>query len=31
LHDEALAALRPLGPAAEPLRWLSGWLTERRH
>lgn len=31
LHDEALAALRPLGRAAEPLRWLSGWLTERRH
>jgi geranylgeranyl pyrophosphate synthase len=31
LHDEAVAALRPLGEAADPLRWLSGWLTERRH
>ena len=31
LHDEALAALAPLGAAADPLRWLSGWLTERRH
>jgi farnesyl diphosphate synthase len=31
LHDEAVAALQPLGPAADPLRWLSGWLTERRH
>jgi geranylgeranyl pyrophosphate synthase len=31
LHDEALAALQPLGAGAEPLRWLSGWLTERRH
>jgi geranylgeranyl diphosphate synthase, type II len=31
LHDEAVRALQPLGEAAEPLRWLSGWLTERRH
>jgi geranylgeranyl pyrophosphate synthase len=31
LHDDALRALEPLGPEAEPLRWLSGWLTERRH
>jgi geranylgeranyl pyrophosphate synthase len=31
LHDEAVAALEPLGGRAEPLRWLSGWLTERRH
>ena len=31
LHDEAIAALAPLGAAADPLRWLSGWLTERRH
>ena len=31
LHDEAVAALEPLGGAADPLRWLSGWLTERRH
>ncbi len=31
LHDEAIAALRTLGPEADPLRWLSGWLTERRH
>ena len=31
LHDEAIAALAPLGKSAEPLRWLSGWLTERRH
>jgi farnesyl diphosphate synthase len=31
LHDEAVAALAPLGDAATPLRWLSGWLTERRH
>jgi geranylgeranyl pyrophosphate synthase len=31
LHDEALAALEPLGEQADPLRWLSSWLTERRH
>lgn len=31
LHDEALAALAVFGAEAEPLRWLSGWLTERRH
>ena len=31
LHDDAVAALRPFGDAANPLRWLSGWLTERRH
>jgi geranylgeranyl pyrophosphate synthase len=31
LHDQAIAALAPLGAAAEPLCWLSGWLTERRH
>jgi len=31
LHDEAIEALAPLGAAADPLRWLSGWLTERRH
>ncbi len=31
LHDEAVTALEPLGSAADPLRWLSGWLTERRH
>jgi geranylgeranyl pyrophosphate synthase len=30
LHDEAVAALQPLGEDADPLRWLSGWLTERR-
>jgi geranylgeranyl diphosphate synthase, type II len=30
LHDEAVAALQPLGEHADPLRWLSGWLTERR-
>lgn len=31
LHDEAIAALGLLGPEAEPLRWLSSWLTARRH
>jgi geranylgeranyl pyrophosphate synthase len=31
LHDQAVAALQPLGADADPLRWLSGWLTERRH
>jgi farnesyl diphosphate synthase len=31
LHDQAIAALKPLGVAAEPLAWLSGWLTARRH
>ena len=31
LHDEAIRALQPLGPEADSLRWLSGWLTERRH
>ena len=31
LHDEAVGALAPLGETAAPLRWLSGWLTERRH
>lgn len=31
LHDQAVAALEPLGMAAEPLAWLSGWLTARRH
>ncbi|MFU8897016.1 MAG: polyprenyl synthetase family protein [Gammaproteobacteria bacterium] len=31
LHDEATAALQPLDGTAGPLRWLSGWLTERRH
>lgn len=31
LHDEAIAALQSLGAEADPLRWLSGWLTERRH
>jgi farnesyl diphosphate synthase len=31
LHDEAVAALAPLGATAEGLRWLSGWLTARRH
>ena len=31
LHDEAIRALEPIGRQAEPLRWLSGWLTERRH
>ncbi|HUG97911.1 MAG TPA: farnesyl diphosphate synthase [Gammaproteobacteria bacterium] len=31
LHDQAVAALQPLGAAADDLRWLSGWLTERRH
>lgn len=31
LHDEAISALQPLGSEADPLRWLSGWLTERRH
>jgi geranylgeranyl pyrophosphate synthase len=31
LHDQAVAALEPLGVAAEPLAWLSGWLTARRH
>jgi geranylgeranyl pyrophosphate synthase len=31
LHEEAIAALELFGPEAEPLRWLSGWLTARRH
>ena len=31
LDDEAVAALEALGDAAAPLRWLSGWLTARRH
>jgi len=31
LHDQAVAALEPLGEDAAGLRWLSGWLTERRH
>jgi len=31
LHDEAIGALGTLGPEADPLRWLSSWLTERRH
>ena len=31
LHDEAIRALQPLGAEADALRWLSGWLTERRH
>ena len=31
LHDEAVAALEPLGGKADALRWLSNWLTERRH
>ncbi|WP_346763809.1 farnesyl diphosphate synthase [Wenzhouxiangella sp. XN24] len=31
LHDEALEALAVFGAEAEALRWLSGWLTERRH
>jgi geranylgeranyl diphosphate synthase type II len=31
LHDQAVAALQPLSADAESLRWLSGWLTERRH
>jgi len=31
LHDEALDALAVFGAEAEALRWLSGWLTERRH
>ena len=31
LHADAIRALESFGPPAEPLRWLSGWLTERRH
>lgn len=31
LHDQAIGALQPLGEQADALRWLSGWLTERRH
>jgi farnesyl diphosphate synthase len=31
LHDEAVTALAALGEVGAPLRWLSGWLTERRH
>lgn len=31
LHDQAVAALAPLGAEADALRWLSNWLTERRH
>jgi len=31
LHDQAVAALEPLGNKADALRWLSNWLTERRH
>jgi len=31
LHEEALDALTVFGAEAEALRWLSGWLTERRH
>ncbi len=29
LHEEALASLQPLGPEAEPLRWLASYLVER--
>ena len=31
LHEEAVAALQPLGAAGDPLADLSGWLTARRH
>lgn len=31
LHDQAVAALQSIGAEADALRWLSGWLTERRH
>jgi geranylgeranyl pyrophosphate synthase len=31
LHGQAIGALQPLGERADALRWLSGWLTERRH
>jgi len=29
LHEEALASLQPLGPEAEPLRWLASYIVER--
>ena len=31
LHEEALASLQPLGPEAEPLRWLASYLVERAY
>lgn len=31
LHEEALAALAPFGPPAEPLRALASWLVLRQH
>ena len=31
LHEEALASLQPLGPEAEPLRWLASYIVERAY
>jgi geranylgeranyl pyrophosphate synthase len=31
LHEQALAELEGFGQAAEPLRWLSAYIIERRH
>ena len=31
LYQEALASLQPLGPEAEPLRWIAGYIVERTY
>ncbi len=31
LHGEALASLQPLGPEAEPLRWIASYIVERTY
>ena len=31
LHEEALASLQPLGPKAEPLRWIASYIVERTY
>ncbi len=31
LHEEALASLQPLGPEAEPLRWIASYIVERAY
>ena len=31
LHEEALASVQPLGPEAEPLRWIASYIVERAY
>lgn len=31
LHEEALVSLQPLGPEAEPLRWIASYIVERAY